>query len=159
MRSLQLLKLFFFLLQVTKDLSAHCDEVVNALAALNRTREYGAQQAQNAKANENAESKAFARNVFSNLKAIKIFLEFESSVQGSNAVNSRARSVPETSASSVEQSMSQIANWLQLEHELLNKHCVVFGDTDMMLSAIEKGKVCILFAFLYSVNSSSVLFA
>ncbi|XP_038108400.1 dystrophin, isoforms A/C/F/G/H isoform X6 [Culex quinquefasciatus] len=107
--------------RVTKDLSAHCDEVVNALAALNRTREYGAQQAQNAKANENAE-------------------KFESSVQGSNAVNSRARSVPETSASSVEQSMSQIANWLQLEHELLNKHCVVFGDTDMMLSAIEKGK-------------------
>lgn len=114
---------------------------MNALAALNRTREYGVQQDQNAKANENAESKAFARNVFPNLKAIKIFLEFESSVQGSVAVNSRARSVPETSASSVEQSMSQIANWLQLEHELLNKHCVVFGDTDMMLSAIEKGKV------------------
>lgn len=29
-----------FTLQVTKELSAHCDEVVTALAALNRTRTY-----------------------------------------------------------------------------------------------------------------------
>lgn len=112
--------------KVTKELSAHCDEVVNALAALNRTRV------------SNLSSSPLKDVIKIDDKADN--QESETYSPGSFAAKTRAKAIAVALTSNFDRSVSQIMDWLQMEREMWKNHCVVVGDGDMILNAIDKQK-------------------
>ncbi|XP_055532577.1 dystrophin, isoforms A/C/F/G/H isoform X7 [Wyeomyia smithii] len=104
--------------KVTRELSTHCDEVVNALAALNNTR-------------------------FNNLENTSEQVQNQDSegyIPGSFAAKSRAKAVAAALTNNFDRSVTQIMNWLEIECEMLKKRCIVVGDSEMILGAIDKLK-------------------
>ncbi|XP_055596147.1 dystrophin, isoforms A/C/F/G/H isoform X5 [Uranotaenia lowii] len=102
--------------KVTKELSVHCDEVVNALAALNRSRDPSSMEGQ---------TNTLASDTY---------------VPGAFTAKTQAKAVAVTLVSNFDRSVAQIMEWLEIEREMLKKHCVVVGDTEMVLTAIDKQK-------------------
>ncbi|XP_058831030.1 dystrophin, isoforms A/C/F/G/H isoform X2 [Topomyia yanbarensis] len=105
--------------KVSKELSDHCDEVVNALTALNNV--------------GNLENGQWRNDHLVNQ-------ESEVYVPGSFPSKSCAKAVAAALTSNFDQSVAHIMNWLKMECEMIKKHCVVVGDSDMVLDAIEKQK-------------------
>ncbi|XP_053684966.1 dystrophin, isoforms A/C/F/G/H isoform X2 [Sabethes cyaneus] len=104
--------------KVTEELSAHCDEVVNALAALNHSRTNNLESTP--KQSRNQEPEAY--------------------IPGSFTAKSRAKAVAAALTNNFDRSVTQIMSWLEIECEMLKKRCVVVGDSDMILGAIDKLK-------------------
>lgn len=71
-------------------------------------------------------------------------LDAESYVPGSFAARTRAKVVAAALTNNFDKSVTQIVDWLEMEREMLKKHCVVVADSDMILDAIDKQKVCIV---------------
>ncbi|XP_029733075.2 dystrophin, isoforms A/C/F/G/H isoform X10 [Aedes albopictus] len=112
--------------KVTKELSIHCDEVVNALAALNRTRIENYENSYS----QNSESAA----------SVNDSKDTAGYIPGSFAAKSRAKIVATALTNSFDHSVAQIVEWLEMEREMLKKHCIVVGDYDMILESISKQK-------------------
>ncbi|EAT35483.1 AAEL012354-PA [Aedes aegypti] len=111
--------------KVTKELSIHCDEVVNALAALNSTRI--------------DTEKSYSQSSESTV-ATSENQEMEGYVPGSFAAKSKAKIVATALTNNFDKSVTQIVEWLEMEREMLKKHCIVVGDCDMILESIGKQK-------------------
>lgn len=62
-------------------------------------------------------------------------------IPGSFAAKSRAKIVATALTNSFDHSVAQIVEWLEMEREMLKKHCIVVGDYDMILESISKQKV------------------
>ncbi|XP_062563799.1 dystrophin, isoforms A/C/F/G/H-like isoform X2 [Armigeres subalbatus] len=96
--------------KVTKELSMHCDEVVNALAALNRSRidecgeSYSHSFESPANTSDNQEMKGY--------------------VPGSFAAKSRAKVVATALTNNFDRSVAQITDWLEMERDAQEAlHC------------------------------------
>lgn len=139
--------MFHIIYQVTKELSIHCDEVVNALAALNRTRienyenSYSHNSESAASVNDSKGMFLFYFIFFTISYKKNHFKDTAGYIPGSFAAKSRAKIVATALTNSFDHSVAQIVEWLEMEREMLKKHCIVVGDYDMILESISKQKV------------------
>lgn len=131
-------------------MSIHCDEVVNALAALNRTRidtekSYSQSSESTVATSENQGNfNVYVIRVF--FTQTFYFAEMEGYVPGSFAAKSKAKIVATALTNNFDKSVTQIVEWLEMEREMLKKHCIVVGDCDMILESIGKQKVSSILA-------------
>ncbi|XP_058463765.1 dystrophin, isoforms A/C/F/G/H isoform X3 [Malaya genurostris] len=104
--------------KVIKELSDHCDKVVNAVSILNCV--------------ENLENDRSSPNTTVTSQDSKSY------VPGSSTTKLNAKNVALINI--FEQSVTHIINWLNIGLEMINKHSVVVGDSDMVMDAIDKQK-------------------
>ncbi|XP_055627609.1 dystrophin, isoforms A/C/F/G/H isoform X2 [Toxorhynchites rutilus septentrionalis] len=121
----QVIEIMKELEKVATTMSPYCDSVLNTLPGSNQASFSTKQNTQ-----------------FKDKDNLDVHSEHGSTayVPGTFTAKSRSKSVAATLTNSFDRSFTQIIDWVETEQGILKKYCVILGDSDMILNAIDKQK-------------------